>query len=768
MIEELDAALRRLLAGCAADAAVVWSAHPNEPGGTVVRACPAELLASESRWPGGDRDPAAVPDFLGSRLPAGPVTARAFTLSPTLRLLMVRGGSEPMTGNPDERLLGEVGWLSQLVSAQHCGHGEMSRRAVLLDGLGIGLVSVAVSSDFAHVNDTAAKLLSIPPGSTSATEFGAALGGLAGRAARDAEALTEIARLVADPSAELTTTWQLSDGPSQVGVVSKPAPYPWFDGRIWAFFDNSTLADAVATANRANALIRTTADAILDPQVLVEAIRTDGRIVDLVYRDVNRAACEDLGSPREELVDHSLIESLPNLGGSGLLEIYTTCADTGEPVVLDGFPYYDELSDDLRYYDIRAARAAPDFISLTWRDVTDRSELTRRISLSEERFRLLAGNMADVVVRIRGGRVSWISNSVEAALGAPAGYWIGQPVADFVIPEDYPGYLKMASGLSRGETHIGRSRILGADGLPRWIHLHVKPFHESDGSPDGTVASFRVIDAEVHAEQLAREQIALRDAQNRSLNRRLQAKSDRLMAEMNSAARYVASILPGDLDGPVRVSSRYVPSRELGGDIYDYRWIDDDHLIVYLVDVSGHGVEPAMVSVSVHNTLRCGTLPADTLRHPDRTLAALNRLFRMEDHGGNYFTIWYGVYQASTRTLRYAGAGHPPALVVAADTSAVTRLTSNSIPVGIQTDADFPADSYRVPPGSDILLYSDGAFELTLPDGRDGSLADFIDLYARSAGSAEWTLDALIGQLQNRSESGLFGDDCTVVRLSVD
>ena len=86
--------------------------------------------------------------------------------------------------------------------------------------------------------------------------------------------------------------------------------------------------------------------------------------------------------------------------------------------------------------------------------------------------------------------------------------------------------------------------------------------------------------------------------------------------------------------------------------------------------------------------------------------------------------------------------------MVAADASAVTRLTSDSIPVGIQTDADFPADSYRVPPGADILLYSDGAFELALPDGRDGSLADFIDLYSRSAGSAEWTLDALIGQLR--------------------
>ena len=75
----------------------------------------------------------------------------------------------------------------------------------------------------------------------------------------------------------------------------------------------------------------------------------------------------------------------------------------------------------------------------------------------------------------------------------------------------------------------------------------------------------------------------------------------RLMAELGSAARYVTSILPDDLDGPVPVTSRYIPSEELGGDSFDHRWIDDDHLITYLVDVSGHGVGPAMFSVSVHN-----------------------------------------------------------------------------------------------------------------------------------------------------------------------
>ena len=171
--------------------------------------------------------------------------------------------------------------------------------------------------------------------------------------------------------------------------------------------------------------------------------------------------------------------------------------------------------------------------------------------------------------------------------------------------------------------------------------------------------------------------------------------------------------------------------------------------------------------MSVHNTLRSGTVDHDTLLHPDRALTELNRLFRMEDHGGNYFTIWYGVYQASTRTLRYSGGGHPPALVLEPDSSVITELPSDAVPVGIQTEVDFQAHSFAVPPGADILIYSDGAFELNLIDGGQGSLAEFIELYTRTAESPGWTLNSLITELQNRSEAGLFDDDCTLVRLSI-
>ncbi len=640
----------------------------------------------------------------------------------------------------------------------------------LLDGVDVGMVSVDPALDLANVNRTASGLLGLAPGAMTAADFADTMAGLAQRCLDRAAAEKELQHITRDPVAELKTTWRFTEEPTHLGVLSKPAPYPLTAGRIWAFYDNSVLAEAVEERQRANDLLRASTDAMLDPQVLLEGVSRGGKIVDLLYRAVNQATCDYLGLSREELLGHSLLRSLPNIDGSGLLAHYIRCADAGEPVILDGFPYHNEVLDDFRYYDVRAAQVQPGWMTLTWRDVTERSELTQRISLSEQRFRLLAENMADVVVRIIDDRISWISNSVRNALKAPPEYWMGRMAVDFITPDYLDTYLAGVAGVARGETFIGRLRVLDADGVPHWVHLHAKPFHESDGTPNGLVGSFRVIDEEVAAEQQAQEQIAQRDAQNRSLTNRLQQKQDRLVAELNSAARYVESILPGDLDGPVRVSSRYVPSRHLGGDSYDYHWVDHDHLVFHLLDVSGHGVESAMLSVSVHNMVRSGTFSQQKLLQPTVVLAELNRLFQMDQHDGNYFTMWYGVYQRSTRRLRFGCAGHPPALALVAQQSGgvgVTALTAPGLPIGMFEDTQYATGTYFVAPDTAIVLYSDGAFELD-PEAGKWDPNEFSQACTRMAESPDWSVDGLIDELAASTTTGFFDDDCTVVRLTFD
>ena len=129
------------------------------------------------------------------------------------------------------------------------------------------------------------------------------------------------------------------------------------------------------------------------------------------------------------------------------------------------------------------------------------------------------------------------------------------------------------------------------------------------------------------------------------------AESERQLAEeVAQAAKYVRSLLPAPLPDTVpRVDWRFVPSTQLGGDSFGYHWLDDDHFAVYLLDVSGHGVGASLLSVSAMHVLRARTLPGTDFRDPGRVLAGLNDAFPMERHDNKYFTIWYGVYERSSR-----------------------------------------------------------------------------------------------------------------------
>jgi sigma-B regulation protein RsbU (phosphoserine phosphatase) len=84
----------------------------------------------------------------------------------------------------------------------------------------------------------------------------------------------------------------------------------------------------------------------------------------------------------------------------------------------------------------------------------------------------------------------------------------------------------------------------------------------------------------------------------------VQRQNQVLQAQLNQAAKYVRSLLPRPLTGSLTIDNQFVPSRQLGGDAFDYYWLDADHLVIYLLDVAGHGVRSALLSVSVLNVLR--------------------------------------------------------------------------------------------------------------------------------------------------------------------
>jgi len=532
-------------------------------------------------------------------------------------------------------------------------------------------------------------------------------------------------------------------------------------------------SEALAAGGYAPDLLRVIGEALLDPLALLGALRdSGGGVIDFVYRDLNQATCDYLGMAREDLLGRGLLEMSPGLVEVGLFASYVRCLETGEPVVRDDITYDNEILADSRRYDLRATRATPSTIAVTWRDVTDRYRTAQLLSQARESQR-----RADL-------RYRRLMDSAGVAMGllAPDGHFqaANQSICDFfgydadtlrvktwqelTAPEHLEADLQNVQEVLAGriESYRMTKQYIHADGHPIWGDLSVSCLRR----PGGELESFVVQIVDITEDVKTRRKLAVRDRQNRLLARRLQVQTKRLTAELRSAADYVASILPGEMEGPVRVTALYLPSQELAGDIFDYRWIDSDHLVVYLIDVSGHGVGPALMSVSVHNLIRSGSLSMETLLAPEQVLTELNGLFDMDHHDDHYLTMWYGVYEMSSRTLRYASAGAPPAFVITSGaTSSACELSTAGQPLGMFDNADYTAHSHPVPPGCRMLLFSDGAYEDARLEGHEMSLANFKDLFTRMAGSS---LEDLAETLRSLTPSGTFTDDCTLLRLECD
>jgi sigma-B regulation protein RsbU (phosphoserine phosphatase) len=221
------------------------------------------------------------------------------------------------------------------------------------------------------------------------------------------------------------------------------------------------------------------------------------------------------------------------------------------------------------------------------------------------------------------------------------------------------------------------------------------------------------------------EKKRLRDHEQQ-IYRALVASQKQLAAELAEAGAYVRSLLPEPIvDGAIRADWCFQPSTQLGGDAFGYYWIDDDRFAIYLIDVCGHGVGAALLSVSVMNALRSGPLLKNNVESPAAVLAELNRMFPMEAQNEQYFTAWLAIYQKSTRRLTYASGGHPPA-VLCAGQQPPQSLRTPKPPIGTFPDSVFGNGTVIVPPLARLFVFSDGVYEIARPDGSVASLADFV------------------------------------------
>lgn len=409
---------------------------------------------------------------------------------------------------------------------------------------------------------------------------------------------------------------------------------------------------------------RTILDTMLDPHVMLEPVRDEsGRITDFLFADANEAACRYNKLDRPHLVGRRLLELLPAHISSGLLEMYRQAIDSDRPLVLNDFVYPHEIYAEDRRYDIRAVRVG-DALSFTWRDVTDRYDLTRKLAASEEHYRLLTQNSYDTAVRIADDHtILWVSPSIKAVLGWEPEEWIGQPLTDFVTEESLPSVRANLRQVVEGNPVVARYQTRAKDGSVHWAESRAMPYFDAQGQRNGIVTAFHLIDQQVAMEQEL-ERRARTDELTNLLNRKEVFERIEALSGQHPRTGQAIAVLFCDLDKFKLVNDTY--GHAAGDEVLRVmadriraclRSTDDlgarvggDELLVVL-----HGVQDLVSAAAVAEKLRAsaaepipvpgGTINTSvsvgvTLARPGEKTEALvaradDAMYRAKEHGRN-------------------------------------------------------------------------------------------------------------------------------------
>ena len=208
-----------------------------------------------------------------------------------------------------------------------------------------------------------------------------------------------------------------------------------------------------------------------------------------------------------------------------------------------------------------------------------------------------------------------------------------------------------------------------------------------------------------------------------------------------------------------------VPAREVGGDLYDFCLLDEDHLFFYIGDVAGKGV-PAALFMAVTMTLMNDTAKTDYTADPADILKKVNISLCRKNENLLFVTLACFILNLKTGVLTYSNAGHNPPVILREDGTAEWMELPKGIVLGIMPDAVFSNKSMQLHPGDKIVLETDGVTEAMDPEETLYSAARFIETISVQHGrSAEEISKAIMRSVTEHANGAPPSDDLTIMSL---
>lgn len=193
------------------------------------------------------------------------------------------------------------------------------------------------------------------------------------------------------------------------------------------------------------------------------------------------------------------------------------------------------------------------------------------------------------------------------------------------------------------------------------------------------------------------------------------AEKERIGAELNIASQIQLSMLPNEFPAfPNRnefdLFASMTPAREVGGDFYDYFFIDDDHLVLCIADVSGKGVAAALfmaiTKVILQNSIA-------TIRDPAKMFESVNDMLSSNNKAEMFVTVWVGVLEISTGKLTCANAGHEYPYIIHSNGNVELIKDKHGLVIGGMCGVKYHPYEIQLEHGDKIFVYTDGVTEAT-------------------------------------------------------
>jgi phosphoserine phosphatase RsbU/P len=283
---------------------------------------------------------------------------------------------------------------------------------------------------------------------------------------------------------------------------------------------------------------------------------------------------------------------------------------------------------------------------------------------------------------------------------------------------------------------------------------------------------------ELRVRLLAGQRIITLEQALKKQNAELRYANERIHYGLSAAARVQRSMLPTTnvINDHIATAWRYVPTEELAGDAIGLHFVDNRYLVTYVLDVSGHGVPAALLSVSAmhalspvpeHSSLLRKMTGTDqdlgTVQHPSIVATELNHRFRAADNDGRYLTMILTVLDAFTGKLYLSRAGHPPPLLLRGE-KAIELEEGGGFPIAVVDDEIYEEASMQLQPGDRLCFFSDGILEqpTIAGEGEFGLERLRESLAATRAQSAKEAADGVVHMLSTFAGWTNFRDDVSL------